>query len=113
MEELWKQLESMQAAEQQLLAQVGNLYIELEEIEKHREQLRKTIEGMRSQLSILSQTSGSLKNSLISSLGLEDGDYTIDFANRKIVPNGQAPDSGNGQPEREVSDGQVSNIGDS
>ncbi len=98
MEEFWNQLEGMQAAKQQLLAQLGELYMELEALEKQSAGIKHSINSIRSQYSMLSTTYDSLKSSLVQSLGIKDGVYEIDFANRRVVPHEQVPDIGNSQP---------------
>lgn len=98
MEEFWNQLEGMQAAKQQLLAQLGELYMELEKLETQSSGVKNSINGLRSQYNMLSTTYDSMKTSLVQNLGIEDGVYDIDFANRRIVPHGQVSDIGNSQP---------------
>lgn len=98
MEEFWNQLEGMQAAKQQLLAQLGELYMELEKLETQSNGVKNSINGLRSQYGMLSTTFDSMKNALIQNLGITDGVYDIDFANRRVVPHGQVSNLGNGKP---------------
>ncbi len=97
MEQLWNQLESMQAAKQQLLIQLGELYIQLEDIEIQRDGIKNSINSLRSQLLMITKTYEPLKDSLVKHLGLKDGVYDIDFINRRVVPNGQVSDIGDSE----------------
>ena len=99
MEELWNQLEGMHAAKQQILVQLGELYVQLEDLETQRCGIKNSINSLRSQLMMISKTYDPLKASLAKNLGLEDGVYDIDFANKRVVPNGQVSDIGNSQPK--------------
>jgi hypothetical protein len=97
MEQIWNQMEIMQAAKQQIVCQIGELYMQLEDIEIQRKGIKNTINSMRSQLLMISKTYAPMKDCLIKSLGLKDGVYEIDFVNRRVVPNEQVSDIGNSE----------------
>lgn len=99
MEQFWNQLEGMHEAKRDILSQLGELYMKLEHLEAQGNSIKKTINSLRSQYSMLLTTYDSMKSSLVQNLGLKDGVYSIDFVNRRIVPNGQISDIGNSQLE--------------
>jgi hypothetical protein len=95
--DMWKEAEALKAGEQEMLAKIGAAYLELEELTTRQQLLQKQIQDTKNALGV---TQVSLKvaiNALVKESGIENGDVTLDFQNRRIVPsNGQVSNSVNG-----------------
>ena len=93
----WDEATTLRDGEKEVLARIGAAYLELSEITSRQQALQGDIEVNKTVLrSLRDQLNGTLSK-IIKESGLEDGDYSIDYQNRKVVPkNGQVSPSLNG-----------------
>lgn len=95
--ELWKQGEAMKLAMDRTSSALGKLYMELEGLDKTREQLKTMINAEKAKYQVLAQQLDQTNRAILIAEGHEssDGDYSLDFDNQRVVKHGPLPDLGN------------------
>jgi len=89
---VWKEAQALKEGEREFLAKIGSAYLELEELNKRSEQLRRTIEESKAALGLAQESMKAVLTKIVDESGVKgkDGDYVIDFQSQRVVPkNGQ------------------------
>jgi hypothetical protein len=90
--ELWKEAKGLQAARMDLLAQIGQAYMEIERIESEGRGQRSIVETCKAKLSIIESSLKLTVEGIVGANGVEDGEWSLDFEHEQVVPkNGTIP----------------------
>jgi predicted nuclease with TOPRIM domain len=83
---LWDEAKALHAAQQDMLARMGKLFMELEELDALGQKKRSEIEEMKAKLLVVEHSFEATAQAIIQKNGITDGDWALDFENQQVVP---------------------------
>lgn len=94
----WSQTETMVEAKKELLARIGEAFIQLQELVAHKALLESEISDCKEKIGVINDSLAPAVHRIVGGQGNGNGTYTLDFDTREVMEDdGQVPDKRNGK----------------
>jgi hypothetical protein len=96
--DLWKEARGLREARKDILADIGQAFLQLELLNAQGRQQRSIVESCQAKLAIIESSLKLTVEGIVGSSEVTDGDWTLDFEHEQVVPkNGTIPNICNNQ----------------